>query len=142
LRLIRTLNNSLKENRLQDNVLERSFEKWWNDFEAKISNILNTEIPNTIEPKRTQEDMFEEILMQLRRLTITAKGIHPQAVKEIYEVWLKMSSLIPATKHKMPPSILEEIKRLDVPIRWILRRYVNENIPDIDFALEEDDSPF
>ncbi|MCF8083689.1 MAG: toll/interleukin-1 receptor domain-containing protein [Deltaproteobacteria bacterium] len=59
-KLMYTFNKALGESRLQKEVLDKSFEKWWPDLEEKIKKIPAMEKIDP--PKRSQEDMLKELL--------------------------------------------------------------------------------
>lgn len=63
--LIFTINNSLKEYALDERQLEKAFELWWPDLESTLDNLPKEP---TETPKRSLEDMVEEILEHVRKL--------------------------------------------------------------------------
>lgn len=67
--LVRTLNNSLLENRLEERILEQVFNIYWSDFERKFKEILEVN-PQTEKPKpRTEKNLLTEILDNTRFLS-------------------------------------------------------------------------
>ena len=65
-KLISTLNKALGDNRLQQQLIDDIFEKWWPDFSTKQDNIPIRK-PVT-EPKRSDSELLEEILELVRQL--------------------------------------------------------------------------
>lgn len=66
--LVRTINLSLKDKSLKENVLEKVFETYWPQFENKSNDIL-TEFP--IDKKieiRSESDILTEVLSSIRSL--------------------------------------------------------------------------
>lgn len=69
LKLLKTINDALGDNRLPDSTLQRVFEKWWPDLEEKLKGIRLQ--PAQGAPKRSDRDILEETLSLVRSL---AKG--------------------------------------------------------------------
>ena len=68
LKLIRTINAQAGEKKLTDERVQKSFEKWWDDFDTKVTKIVGDYKPKKGTPKRTVEDMIEELLALTRRI--------------------------------------------------------------------------
>lgn len=68
-KLVRSINNSLTENKLEDKVLDEVFEMWWPKLESKIVKILETEKVENVSIRNDRE-LLEEILALSR---VTAK---------------------------------------------------------------------
>lgn len=67
--LVRTLNSSLLENRLEERILEQVFNIYWSDFEKKFNEILDAN-PQTEKPKpRSEKNLLSEILDNTRFLS-------------------------------------------------------------------------
>ncbi len=64
-KLLHTINKNLGEQLLKDLQVDTAFEKWWPDLEKVLREIPQAPIKDQ-RPKRTQEDLLEEIL-QLSR---------------------------------------------------------------------------
>lgn len=62
-KLLKSLNNSLDEQRLEDDILEESFEKWWPDLEIKVLEILKRNDSDSYTRKRSTEENIEDILI-------------------------------------------------------------------------------
>lgn len=66
--LVRTLNSSLKERALKENILSQVFETYWPAFERRFKEIiLNTETTGPI-LKRNEDDILIEILSATRSM--------------------------------------------------------------------------
>ncbi|NNP67274.1 toll/interleukin-1 receptor domain-containing protein [Acinetobacter sp. Ac_5812] len=65
--LIDTLNESLKENKLRDDILETVFETYWPKFETEFGAILKRYSNETLQPViRTEENILLELLETTR----------------------------------------------------------------------------
>jgi hypothetical protein len=66
-KLLKSINAVAKESALNEEVLKRSFENWWNPFSKKISEALAT-VPKkpAKQPERTDRQLLEEILSLVR----------------------------------------------------------------------------
>jgi hypothetical protein len=65
-KLVRTINQALKDEALPDEQLDKAFERWWPDLERCINNI--PEAHTKIEPTRSDREILEELLELVRRL--------------------------------------------------------------------------
>jgi len=66
--LVRTLNSSLKERALKENILEQVFQTYWPAFENQFKEIiLNTETTGPV-LKRDEDDVLMEILSATRSM--------------------------------------------------------------------------
>ena len=75
MKFFRTLNKELKENKLEEPVFSRVFEKYWEDFLKKIKEIkqkFETEEPEKIEKKKKDSlvtiDMMNEFMYEVRSI--------------------------------------------------------------------------
>ncbi len=83
--LVRTLNNSLNENRLQENILKKVFETYWPQFKIGFKEILETTREEDIEVETSKEELLSEVLgvvrtMDRRLRTIESKETFGQHV--------------------------------------------------------------
>jgi hypothetical protein len=69
-KLIRTLNNTLGDHKLEDTVLSRVFNMWWPTLNEKVKEIIKkyANKPSEQGTERTDREILEEIL-QLNRLS-------------------------------------------------------------------------
>ncbi|OBP14197.1 toll-Interleukin receptor [Rheinheimera sp. SA_1] len=66
--LVVTLNNSLKEQRLKEKILEQVFETYWSQFDQRLKDILS-DFPETGENEvRSENDILLEILSSTRSM--------------------------------------------------------------------------
>lgn len=73
LKLIKTINVQSGENALAEEKLQKSFDKWWGEFEVKLTEVLKNFKPAKQVHKRPVEDMVEEILEISRVLQKTSQ---------------------------------------------------------------------
>ncbi len=69
-KLLTTMNNALGEAKLQTERLDRSFERWWPEFERNISRMVEAEPEErgTVTPERNERELIEELLVLVREL--------------------------------------------------------------------------
>ncbi len=70
-KLIKTINSELKENKLDLDILKKSFDVNWEEFNKKFNEILNEKFNNNSTQniiKRTNDDFISEILTLSRSL--------------------------------------------------------------------------
>jgi TIR domain len=95
LRMVKTLNASLKESALSDAHIEEAFEVWWPKLEQKLAKLPSDKSP--ARPARSEKDLLEEILDLVRTqnryfsLSFTAPeylfgGRSPRQTKRAYEL--------------------------------------------------------
>ena len=78
LRVVKTINSSIKENALKTSVLENVFDKWWPDLKAKIKQIMKNKPTEEEIVSRSDRDLIEEILDILRYAHYQAGSVfHP-----------------------------------------------------------------
>ncbi|WP_288244983.1 hypothetical protein [uncultured Chryseobacterium sp.] len=66
--LIRTINITLKENSLKENILEKVFDTYWPQFEKDFNNIIKNTLDTEIEEKRSENDILLEVLTSIRTI--------------------------------------------------------------------------
>lgn len=66
--LVMTVNQALGESALDPTRVEKSFERWWPDLERVLSSLPQQSSLEESVPKRTPEDMLEEILLLVREI--------------------------------------------------------------------------
>ncbi len=64
--LVKTINGSLLDARLEDAVIERTFNTYWPQFEKEFARALEINPPSEDVPERTSEDIMGEILNNIR----------------------------------------------------------------------------
>ncbi len=66
--LLKTINEAYGEEKLDDEILEPTFEKWWLDFETKISSIPSSPKKEGELPVRSDSELLAEILETVRNI--------------------------------------------------------------------------
>jgi len=77
--LVRTINDCLKENSLDERILEQVFETYWPQFETKFKNALELNPPDEVVPPRSEQDILSEILNNTRRLSHRIRDLEIQS---------------------------------------------------------------
>lgn len=82
-KLVKSINSALGERHLEVTLLDRVFDKWWDDFQDKVSKAM-AQLPGPPDPsqKRSTEDILEEVLT-LCRSTAQAVSQKPQAEESL-----------------------------------------------------------
>lgn len=75
LRLLRTINSS-NEHQLDDERLEKAFDRWWPEFEGKYNAVISAK-PKDAAPKRSQSELLTEILDGIRHIQRTLPATKP-----------------------------------------------------------------
>lgn len=67
LKLLKSINGNIKDGKLKPELLISVFEKWWPDFETKLSAALKSKSIETAEqPRRNDGDILREVLQLTR----------------------------------------------------------------------------
>lgn len=135
-KLIRTINNSCGDQKLDDNVLNDVFDMWWPKLETDISSIISKHKDKPEKKIRSERDLMEEILSLVRVSTSFGSNrpfIHPEALAEIDRYF---NRLCRACEHKDIEEIDEFAHRLRPPIEYILDKLGRDRIEDDIIQLE------
>jgi len=68
LKLVKTINAQRKEDSLSEDLLEKAFEKWWDEFDTGFQGIIANYEPKKEIHQRSTDDMIEEILQITRAI--------------------------------------------------------------------------
>ena len=99
LRLMRTV-NSANEHPLDDERLEKAFNRWWPDFKSRYEKILSA-APEATPVKRTTPDLLTEILEGVRHIQ---RSLPPTRIIEDVSVITKNPYRTPAVSVSQDPS--------------------------------------
>ena len=114
-KLLKAINSALAEKKLEEDVLNDTFEKYWPDLEKVLQNLPT--VKGEVRPRRKVEDMVREILDIVRAMPFkkhTAEEINTIASSVSASVAaLSYPSLIAAALSAPPPDELkrEQIRR-------------------------------
>lgn len=88
-KLLKTVNETLGEDKLKSEILRDVFEMWWPQLETKIKLILSTHKDGSKKKQRTERDILEEILELTRRNSLqspTSRRRHSMSTQEIFHL--------------------------------------------------------
>lgn len=83
--LIRTLNNCLDTNALDERILTQVFETYWQQFETRFGSILKTHPASENSEPRPKEDILAEILDNTRGLQHRLRRLETKADRSLFE---------------------------------------------------------
>lgn len=125
--LVKTLNNTLANNSLDNRILEQVFDTYWPQFDEKFKNILATTEAQPPSKPRPKEDVLGEILentrmlntkirrleheterSRMRDLDMPMSSIHEQAI-ELAKAGLPLEILLDRFGTRLPKPLLKEI---------------------------------
>lgn len=66
-RVVRMINETLREDALDSQVLDRVFEMWWPKLEADVGQVLQAQPREQAPPPRADRELLEEVLMLIRQ---------------------------------------------------------------------------
>lgn len=112
--LVKTLNNSLAVNALDNRILDQVFETYWPQFEAKFAEILKTTDQAVATKPRPKEDVMVEILENTRMLNSRIRRLEYDQEQSRREYQI------------LPPMVHNEVKSMlnaGTPPELILERF-------------------
>jgi hypothetical protein len=121
-KLVKSINSTSGDDKLEDTVLDSVFKMWWPQLETKINKILAEHDSNDNATGRSERDILEEIL-ELSRLNSRRKHprdreIPPDALYELLEGLHEFAMIAATGDAEMLSSALRHIER---PIHYIAR---------------------
>jgi hypothetical protein len=90
-KLLRTINEALAEKRLQDQLLEKLFEKFWPDISSAVTAAFQHEDDHHQPQARPDRELLEEVLTLSRFIARNAAASGPQ---QIPDEWRKLRKLL------------------------------------------------
>ena len=125
--LVKTLNNTLANNALDNRILEQVFDTYWPQFETRFNNILSTTEAHPPSKPRPKEDVLGEILentrmlnsrirrleheterSRMRDMDMPMSMIHEQAI-EMAKSGMPLEVLLDRFGQRLPKSLLKEL---------------------------------
>ena len=84
LKLLITINKYFKEQNLPEDILKKSFDKWWPDFEKNFTEAITSAPVSTHEPIRRDDRELLEELIDLSRSNTKILDPMAEAIVDIY----------------------------------------------------------
>ena len=109
-KLLHSINQALAENALSTEKLDKTFERWWPDLNAKLEEV--SKMKDKPIPKRSEVEMIEEILEIVRSLSISVAS-NKDDFKWPSESSEFMKRIRNISEHyqKLPEEIMDEIRK-------------------------------
>lgn len=129
--LLTTINEAYGEEKLDDEILKPSFDKWWLDFETKISSIPPSQKKESELPVRNESELLAEILETVRN--IERKSEVPVKIVDVSGNIVtsgstaKMSYFVPSPNDFRPQQephndIIKNVTHTDIRPRRIIKK--------------------
>ncbi len=120
-KLITTINSQLAEDKLEEPVLKKVFDKWWPDLEDQVNGVMKEQEGRNATPIRTERDLLEEIL-QITRL-INKKDV-PQiplgTVTHLLHHFRTIYNLV--EKHSLDTEVMVALEELSRSVLYISKQ--------------------
>ena len=120
-KLVKTINSSGGDAKLEDSVLNDVFEMWWPKLDEKVSSILEAEKDSDEVSSRTERDILEEVL-ELTRLNTRKRSreidIPSGPLLDLMENITELSMSLDIGDFEQASKFVD---RLDGPLRFICR---------------------
>jgi hypothetical protein len=122
-KLIKTINSTCGEQKLEDGVLDQVFEMWWPKLEKDINAILAKHKEKSTEKTRSDRELIEEILSLSRyyadksRVVIReSERLSPTAIVDLVEGYEELVHALETGNIDKVDSIIHDLRK---PIRYI-----------------------
>jgi hypothetical protein len=118
-KLVKTINSTGGDAKLEDSVLDEVFEMWWPRLQERVAKILEEAKSDSANSQRPERDILEEIL-ELSRLSTRRRerDFSPEVLMELVEM---TSDLQMAARRGDPERLSMLAERLERPLHNILR---------------------
>ncbi len=122
-KLVKSINNSGGDSKLDDPILDQVFDKWWNELDLKIKDILSNHSNTNDAEHRSERDILEEIL-ELSRLNVTGRQskIHdlpPSVLSNLIEAIVELQDIVEIEGSKKTYMVL---KRLESSMEYLFMK--------------------
>lgn len=121
-KLVKTINNTGGDSKLEDPVLDQVFEMWWDRLESQINEIINNQRGNEEPEHRTERDILEEIL-ELSRLGAMKSSreyeVSPNVLMDLAESVFELERVVEMEGSKRTYMAL---RRMQKPLDYLFRR--------------------
>lgn len=121
-KLVKSINNTGGDNKLDDSVLTEVFDMWWDKLEKTVKKIIKEHKNNDEVEHRSERDILEEIL-ELSRLGMRKRSreseMNPRIIRDFIgrSVELQEIAAMEGSKRMMRAS-----RQLDKPIEYLCRQ--------------------
>jgi hypothetical protein len=127
-KLVKSINNTGGESKLEENVLEEVFEMWWGKLESQINGIIASHNNGEEIEHRSERDILEEIL-ELSRLDAKRRPmnreLHPQVLMDLAESSMDLQQIVEIEGSKRA---LMALRRIQKPIEHLMRQSAHPEI--------------
>jgi hypothetical protein len=121
-KLVKSINNSGGDNKLDEAVLDEVFEMWWGKLESQINGILESHQNNDEVEHRSERDILEEVL-ELTRLGARKRSrsleLHPALLMDLAENSMRLQHIVEQEGSKRAYMALRSLQK---PIEHLIRR--------------------
>ena len=129
-KLVKTISLT-EESKLTDEILERSFEKWWPELEERVDAVLKT-APTQLKAKtiRSELDIVEEILALTRDMHSKTRDLSTQIDPISTNELLALRNHFERLEHQLEQNmdtVPSQIVNLSTQIRTIISELLNVN---------------
>ncbi len=121
-KLVKTINDSGGDSKLEDTVLDGVFTMWWPKLEEQVSKIIKEHKTSEPDENRTERDILEEVLELTRLSTRHSRrevGFPPKVMMDLVE---SIGELSVALEHHDFDRARHMTERLDRPVRYLCER--------------------
>jgi len=139
-KVLRTINDELRDAGLTGDVFDSVFEMWWPKLEAQIKAAMAAADKASAKKVRTERDILEEILALVRGIPGQPSGIRlsPGAGADLVDRYKGIVEEVLQLEHVPSSKLIENLQGLYMPIDYLMRRIPEwESIKDRSSCLHE-----
>jgi hypothetical protein len=106
-KLVKSMNSALAEKGLDVTMLDRVFDKWWDEFKDQTSKaIAQHSGPPDPSQKRSIQDILEEVLTLCRSMAQTAERKSQSEQEAAWRAWQHLLATQPELDHAIARTII------------------------------------
>jgi len=121
-KLVKSINSTGGDSKLDDGVLDEVFEMWWGRLESQINEIISTHRGSDETEHRSERDILEEIL-ELSRLGARSRSkgyeMSPRVLMDLADSMTELERVIEIEGSKKAYMILRRMRK---PMDYLFRR--------------------
>jgi hypothetical protein len=121
-KLVKSINNTGGDSKLEENVLDQVFDMWWDKLESQINEIIASHNNGEEIEHRSERDILEEVL-ELSRLGAKRRPmnseLHPEVLMDLVESSMELQQIVEMEGSERAHMAL---RRMQKPLEHLMRR--------------------
>ena len=127
--LIRTLNNCLSNDALDERILEQVFDTYWGQFESKFAKILQQNPESEKSEPRPKEDILAEILDNTRHMHSRLRRLESRSERSMSDEERHFHFSDREMSFDRAEKVYRELRDADIPMEFIIEHMNMNGVP-------------